>query len=91
MSTNKKLTTEEIAAVYRCSPKTWRKRVVAMKIPHIKLGRAMLFDAGAVELHLSTLVPAEPLENDGRRSARSAKRPRTNRAASSRYRELLGV
>lgn len=47
------MTLKQIAALYNKTPKTFARHVRALKIPHEKLGRSMIFDPVAVSAHLS--------------------------------------
>jgi hypothetical protein len=84
-----RLNLNQIAKEYRKTPKTFRNYVRELKIPHIRLGREMLFDPAQVEKHLEELTRswiATPPDI----KAKSPKKPqrRTRTASSSRYEKL---
>lgn len=69
------LTLEEIASKFRKSTKTFSRLVKAHSIPHIKLGRSMLFDAAKVELYLESIhFETKPQRRLIRRPAREVGR-----------------
>ena len=55
-SNQKLVTLKEMAALLNRCERTFRKYVIEYKIPHIRLGRDMLFDAAEVESHLKNLT-----------------------------------
>ncbi len=56
MSKENRLTLREMAQRLSRCPKTFRKYVIEYQIPHICLGRDMLFDAAEVENYLSNFT-----------------------------------
>ncbi len=56
MNTENRITLKEMAQKLNRCPKTFRKYVVEYQIPHICLGRDMLFNAVEVEKFLSNLT-----------------------------------
>ena len=56
MTADKKLTLAEMAHAYSRCTKTFRKYVLALGIPHAKLGRDMLFDPVRVDEFLLGLT-----------------------------------
>ncbi len=56
MSKENRLTLREMAQRLNRCPKTFRKYVIEYQIPHICLGRDMLFDATEVENYLSNFT-----------------------------------
>ena len=56
MNKEKRITLKEMAQRINRCPKTFRKYVIEYKIPHICLGRDMLFDAAEVENYLTNLT-----------------------------------
>ena len=49
-----------IAARYGVSPRTFRRYVISLGIPHIKLGRKLLFDPERVDRYLEQQSPVMP-------------------------------
>lgn len=90
-----RVTLKEIARLMNRCEKTFRKYVIKYKIPHIRLGRDMLFDVAEVENHLRKLTMAEQIaefnENSFEPKAKTTKtRPNSNKSKN-RYAELLGL
>ncbi len=56
MNTENRITLKEMAKRLNRCPKTFRKYLIEYKIPHICLGRDMLFNAVEVENYLSNLT-----------------------------------
>ncbi len=56
MNKENRITLKEMAQRLNRCPKTFRKYVIEYKIPHICLGRDMLFNAHEVENYLSDLT-----------------------------------
>ena len=56
MNNENRITLKEMAQKLNRCPKTFRKYVVEYQIPHICLGRDMLFDTTEVENYLSNLT-----------------------------------
>jgi excisionase family DNA binding protein len=59
MSKQKRVTLKEMAEILNRCPKTFRKYVEKYNIPHIRLGRDMLFDVQEVENHLKNRTLSE--------------------------------
>ncbi|MFN6965257.1 MAG: hypothetical protein ACK4S4_16035 [Pyrinomonadaceae bacterium] len=83
-----RLTLIEIAAEYHRHPKTFRKYVLKLDIPHVKLGRDMLFDRDQVRDFLESLGESK-LRVDLKRKTVSKKPARTGETK--RYRDMLGI
>ncbi len=58
-SLQNRITLSEMAIRLNRSAKTFRKYVILYKIPHIKLGRDMLFDPSKVERFLESFAATE--------------------------------
>lgn len=67
------MTLKEIASKYDRTPKTFRKYVLELGIPHVRLGRSMIFDPGKVERFLEgkTLSPVRTLDLSDKKPAKS--------------------
>ena len=59
MNKENRITLKDMAQRLNRCPKTFRKYVIEYQIPHICLGRDMLFNAAEVENYLSTLTLAK--------------------------------
>jgi hypothetical protein len=87
-----RLNLNQIAEAYRRSPKTFRKYVRELKIPHIQLGREMLFDPAEVERHLVSLSESGDRAAPDLKAKPAAKRTtRGPRPEAKRYAEMLGI
>ena len=96
MKTEKRITLKEMAQKLNRCPKTFRKYVVEYQIPHILLGRDMLFDAAEVENYLSNLTLINQLstvESGVSVSKISKTKPNSKKPeqSKSRYASLLGL
>lgn len=96
MKTEKRITLKEMAQKLNRCPKTFRKYVVEYQIPHIRLGRDMLFDAAEVENYLSNLTlmnQSSTIESGVSVSKKSKTKPNSKKLAQSksRYASLLGL
>lgn len=88
-----KKTLHEIAAEYRVCDKTFRRRVRELGIPHIKLGREMLFVPEKVERYLEELtrsnVKANVLDFKPKPSKKITKQKRAGDRG--RYASMVGL
>jgi excisionase family DNA binding protein len=96
MNTENRITLKEMAQRLNRCPKTFRKYVIEYQIPHICLGRDMLFNAAEVENYLSTLTLAnQPAAKTVQVSAtrKSKTKQNSNKVNKSRnhYASLLGL
>jgi excisionase family DNA binding protein len=77
-------TLKEIAEIYRCSTKTFRKHVHELGIPHEKLGASMRFDEEEVKQFLRAEPRAtRPVERIALRGKR--------KTVSSRFAAAVGI
>jgi len=91
----KRITIKEMAQRLNRCEKTFRKYVIEYKIPHIRLGRDMLFNADEVESYLLNLTMKSA---DSLSDASSAKtKAKTNKSlkhqdkSKNKYAKLLGI
>lgn len=82
-----KLTLSEMSERLNISPRTLRRYITTYKIPHIKIGNRLRFDASRVELHLESLAVnvKDPL------TLRTVKPVRTKGDVNIKYAEALGL
>lgn len=85
-----RLKLREIAQIYGRKPKQFRKYVHEFMIPHIRLGRDMMFDPQQVEkfleeLTLSRMTPDPDLKPNTPKPRRKPK------PADGRYADMLGL
>lgn len=85
---NQKATLAEMAAVYRKTPKTFRKHVVASGIPHELIGRSMLFDPLKVSAHFEAIAARAAYNVLEMRLPKSRKRSITIK---SKFAEAAGI
>ncbi len=96
MNTENRITLKEMAQRLNRCPKTFRKYVIEYQIPHICLGRDMLFDAVEVEKYLSNLTLINQLPTPQFRVS-NAKKTKTKLnskkldQSKERYASLLGL
>jgi len=96
MNTENRSTLKEMAQKLNCCPKTFRKYVIEYQIPHICLGRDMLFNAAEVENYLSNFTlmnqsltrKSEAAISGKLKTKRNSKKLEQSR---SRYASLLGL
>jgi hypothetical protein len=83
---SKRIPLKQMAEMYSRCTKTFRKYVIDLGIPHVTLGRDMLFDPVEVDTFLrrQTIVPETPSL-----APKQAKKTKTKK--STRYEELLGL
>lgn len=96
MKTENRITLKEMAQKLNRCPKTFRKYVVEYQIPHICLGRDMLFNAAEVENYLSnlTLMNQSSTHNSEVSVFRKLKTKQNSnklKQSSNRYASLLGL
>ena len=96
MSTEKRITLKEMAQRLNRSPKTFRKYVIGYKIPHICLGRDMLFNATEVENYLSNLTLLNQQSNaqiqvSSLRKSETKQNSKKSEQTRNRYANLLGL
>ncbi len=72
MNTENRITLKEMAKRLNRCAKTFRKYVIEYEIPHICLGRDMLFNAAEVENYLSNFTLMN--QSSGRKSETSVSR-----------------
>src|SRR5687768_12079828 len=92
----KRLTLKQMADYLNRCEKTFRKYVLEYKIPHIRLGRDMLFNAEEVETYLVNLTMSEARNIDSEDSVKAAKsKIRKNvtkiNKYQNKYAKLLGI
>jgi len=96
MSKENRLTLREMAQRLNRCPKTFRKYVIEYQIPHICLGRDMLFDATEVENYLSNFTQInqsstqEPQIQIPRKS-KTKSNTKNSYQSRNRYANLLGL
>ena len=93
MNTENRITLKEMAQRLNRCPKTFRKYVVEYQIPHICLGRDMLFNAVEVEEFLSNLTLTNQSSVQMLVMRKSKTKQNTNKLGKSRnrYPSLLGL
>lgn len=94
MNSKYRLTLNEMAQRLNRCPKTFRKYIVEYRIPHIRLGRDMLFDANEVENFLShlTMINQAAVHKNQRSAAGKVKtKLHTKNKTNNRYASLLGL
>jgi len=96
MSKENRLTLREMAQRLNRCPKTFRKYVIEYQIPHICLGRDMLFDTTEVENYLSnfTLINQSSTQEFPIQIARKSKtksNTKNSDKSRNRYANLLGL
>ena len=92
----KRVTLKEMARLLNRCEKTFRKYVLEYKIPHIRLGRDMLFDAEEVEKFLLNLTMESSLNSAGKKPVNARKYGVKNnssklRKTQNKYAKLLGI
>lgn len=92
----KRLTLKQMAGHLNRCEKTFRKYVWEYKIPHIRLGRDMLFNAQEVEAYLVNLTMSEVQNIDSKDSVKTAKsKVKKNvskiNKSKNKYAKLLGI
>ncbi len=96
MNTENRITLKEMAQRLNRCPKTFRKYVIEYQIPHICLGRDMLFNALEVEKYLSNLTMVNQLSTQ-QIQVYNANKPKTKPNSKklvqsrNRYASLLGL
>ncbi len=96
MDIENRITLKEMAQRLNRSPKTFRKYVIEYQIPHICLGRDMLFNAAEVENYLSNFTlmnqsltrKSEAAISGKLKTKRNSKKLEQSR---NRYASLLGL
>lgn len=96
MKTENRITLKEMAQKLNRCPKTFRKYVVKYQIPHICLGRDMLFNAAEVENYLAALTLAnlpsvESSQISKTRISKTNKNSNKPDKSRNRYASLLGL
>ncbi len=96
MNTENRITLKEMAKRLNRCPKTFRKYVVEYKIPHICLGRDMLFNAVEVENYLSNLTfvnqpSVETVQVPNIRKSKTKQNSKNIDKSKNRYATLLGL
>ncbi len=96
MKTEIRITLKEMAQKLNRCPKTFRKYVIEYQIPHICLGRDMLFNAAEVENYLSnlTLINNPSTQKNEVSPSRKLKTKRNSKKleqSRNRYASLLGL
>ncbi len=78
----------------RCE-KTFRKYVLEYKIPHIRLGRDMLFSVDEVESYLLNLTMENensmPVESSAKKKSKAKKKLSNLNKSQNKYANLLGI
>lgn len=92
----KRLTLKQMARHLNRCEKTFRKYVLEYKIPHIRLGRDMLFDAEKVENFLQNLTMSNnSVETDGKFVSSTKSKRKTHisklNKPQNKYAKLLGI
>ena len=96
MKTENRITLKEMAQKLNRCPKTFRKYVIEYQIPHICLGRDMLFNVAEVENYLSnfTLMNQSSTRRSEVAVSRKLKTKRNSKKleqSRNRYASLLGL
>ncbi len=96
MNNENRITLKEMAQKLNRCPKTFRKYVIEYQIPHICLGRDMLFNAAEVENYLSnfTLMNQSSTRKSEAAVSRKLKTKRNSKKleqSRNRYASLLGL
>lgn len=94
MSKEPRITLKEMAQQLNRCPKTFRKYVIEYQIPHICLGRDMLFDAVEVENYLSnfTIMNLPTIRGVQDITAKRVKnKTNSKNKSNNRYASLLGL
>jgi excisionase family DNA binding protein len=96
MNTENRITLKEMAKRLNRCPKTFRKYLIEYKIPHICLGRDMLFNAVEVENYLSNLTlvnqpSVEPVQVSNIRKSKTKQNSKNIDKSKNRYASLLGL
>jgi excisionase family DNA binding protein len=93
MNTENRITLKEMAQRLNRCPKTFRKYVIEYQIPHICLGRDMLFNAAEVEKFLSNLTLTNQSSVQVSVTRKSKTKQNINKLDKSRnrYASLLGL
>jgi excisionase family DNA binding protein len=92
----KRLTLKQMANHLNRCEKTFRKYVVEYKIPHIRLGRDMLFDAEEVEIYLLNLTMKDDFTEADKKIETARKFGVKNKLSKlnksqNKYAKLLGI
>ncbi len=94
-SYQQRVTLKEMARILHRCEKTFRKYVGEYKIPHIRLGRDMLFNVAEVENHLRnftiTTQNIEPVKNSSGARSKSKRTLTNSDKSKNRYANLLGL
>jgi excisionase family DNA binding protein len=96
MNTENRITLKEMAQRLNRCPKTFRKYVIEYQIPHICLGRDMLFNAVEVEKYLSNLtlinqVSAQQIQVSNAKKSKTKPNAKKLDQSKNRYASLLGL
>ncbi len=96
MNTENRIMLKEMAKRLNRCPKTFRKYLIEYKIPHICLGRDMLFNAVEVENYLSNLTlvnqpSVEPVQVSNIRKSKTKQNSKNIDKSKNRYASLLGL
>ena len=94
MNKEPRITLKEMAQRLNRCPKTFRKYVTEYQIPHICLGRDMLFNAVEVENYLSNLTMInQPIirETQGTTAGKVKNKQNSKNKSNNRYASLLGL
>lgn len=91
----KRVTLKEMARLLHRCDRTFRKYVVEYKIPHIRLGRDMLFSVAEVESYLKNLTAASEISNTIGKISKSTSKTKRNltdfNKSKNKYANLLGL
>ncbi len=96
MNTENRITLKEMAQRLNRCPKTFRKYVIEYQIPHICLGRDMLFDAAEVENYLSNLTlmnraESQQIQGSTAKKSKTKKGEKNSNKLRNKYANLLGL
>ena len=96
MSTENRITLREMAQRLNRCPKTFRKYVIEYQIPHICLGRDMLFNAVEVEKYLSNLtlmnqLAAQHIQVSDAKKSKTKRNLKNLDQSKNRYASMLGL
>ncbi|HRH43840.1 MAG TPA: helix-turn-helix domain-containing protein [Pyrinomonadaceae bacterium] len=95
MAQPKRVSLQEMARLLNRCEKTFRKYVIQYQIPHIRLGRDMLFDPSEVENYLTEMTMKNlELENNTISKDEKSKGKKTKinlNKPNTRYAKLLGL
>ncbi len=96
MNTASRITLKEMANRLNRCPKTFRKYVIEYQIPHICLGRNMLFSAVEVEEFLSNLTlinqsSSRRVQIPNTKQSKTKRNLKNRDQSKNRYASLLGL